>query len=164
LHISSIYTDASKLSESENVGISLVVYKHTIPTIPIVASYSESRNLGSSIIIYDSELEAVTSAIEYAASVAKRGEYYNVFSDNQAILKRLNSLSDKPGQSHQIRANIAAKTLIEKGATITLKWVPGHKDIIGNEEADKLAKLATALDPPYLSLLSFAYINLLISA
>ena len=82
MYVSSIYTNASKLSESENVRISLVVYKYTILTIPIVASYSESRNLGSSIIVYDGELEVVTSAIEYAASVAKRGEYYNVFSDN----------------------------------------------------------------------------------
>ena len=82
MHVSSIYTNASKLSESKNVRISLVIYKHTTPTIPIIASYNESRNLGSSIIIYNSELEAVTSAIEYTASIIKRGEYYNVFNNN----------------------------------------------------------------------------------
>jgi ribonuclease HI len=162
--VSSIYTDASKLNESNNVGISLVMYNHNTAYIPEVATYSENRNLGSHVIVYNSELEAVTSAIEYAASVAKRGEYFNVFSDNQAILKRLSTLSDKPGQSHQIRANLAAKSIIDKGAKIVLKWVPGHEAIIGNKEADKLAKLATALDPPDNTSLSFTYINLLISA
>ena len=162
--INSVYTDASKLSETEAVGISLVVYNHSVPFIPAVASYSENWNLGSHVIVYDGELEAVTRAIEYIASVAKRGEYYNIFSDNQAILKRLNSLSDKAGQSHQIRANLASKSIIDKGAKITLKWVPGHEAIIGNEEADRLAKLATKADPPYLETLSFAYINLTISA
>ena len=34
-----------------------------------------------------------------------------------------------------------------KGATITLNWVPGHTDVEGNEQADRLAKLATAQQP-----------------
>ena len=80
--INSVYTDASKLSEIEAVGISLVVYNHSVPFIPAVASYSENWNLGSHVIVYDGELEAVTRAIEYIASVAKRGEYYNIFNNN----------------------------------------------------------------------------------
>ena len=82
MYISSIYTNASKLSKFKNVRISLVIYKYTIPIILIIAFYSKSGNLGSSVIIYNSELEAVTSAIEYTISIIKRGEYYNVFNNN----------------------------------------------------------------------------------
>ena len=44
---------------------------------------------------------------------------------------------------YQIRAINAARTLVHKGATVTLNWVPGHTDIVGNELVDKLAKRAT---------------------
>ncbi len=33
------------------------------------------------------------------------------------------------------------------GALVTLNWVPGYTDIVGNEIADSLAKEATKLDP-----------------
>jgi hypothetical protein len=36
----------------------------------------------------------------------------------------------------------AANQAIQKGAAISLHWVPGHKDVAGNEKADSLAKLA----------------------
>ena len=70
-----------------------------------------------------------------------------VYSDNQAGLYRLATPSDNPGQACQIRAIKAANQIAEKGASISLHWVPGHTDIPGNELADTLAKEATALTP-----------------
>jgi hypothetical protein len=51
--------------------------------------------------------------------------------------------SDKLGQSQQIRAIVATEAITAKGASVELAWVPGHKNILGNEAADKLAKQAT---------------------
>ena len=56
------------------------------------------------------------------------------------------SPSDKPGQSQQIRAIVATKAILTKGATVELVQVLGYKNILGNEVADKLAKEAT-LEP-----------------
>ena len=109
------------------------------------------------MIVYNRELEGVTRAIEYASSVAKEGEVYNIYTDNQAVLLRLKTPSDNPGQSHQIRAIIASKATIAKGAKIVLNWVPGHTDIIRNEEADRLAKAATLIEPNHDHVTSFAY-------
>ena len=69
---------------------------------------------------------------------------------------RLRIPSDQPGQNCQIRAIKAAQTIIRKGATISLNWVPGHTNVEGNELADKLAKEATE-QPPNSNLTSYAF-------
>ena len=51
--------------------------------------------------------------------------------------------SDSPGQAYQIRTSQATKLAIDKGASVSIHWVPGHTDIPGNEAADRLAKEAT---------------------
>ena len=56
---------------------------------------------------------------------------------------------------------LATKALKAKGANIELIWVPGHTDIIENEEADELAKLGTTspiLEPESVKT-SFAFLG-----
>ena len=138
------------------------MYDHRTPYIPRIPVYTDRWNIGDDKIVYDGELEGVVRAIKYASSVAKRGDHFNVFTDNQAGILRLKTPSDNPGQSSQIIAIEAARAIIAKGATIAIKWVPGHTDIVGNEEADRLAKLATGL-PPTSSGTSFTLLGIKIS-
>jgi ribonuclease HI len=123
----SIYTDASYIpSESQGIGVGLAVITAQNQTV-----HTQVSNIG---------LEGITQAIEYASSVARPGESFKVYSDNQASLYRLRTLSDDPGQDQLIRAIEAASQLGDIGSTISLEWVPGHVDIPGNELADSLAK------------------------
>jgi len=78
----SIYIDGSQTKKGIGIGLGLVVYSHETPYIPVVAKYRESRNIGASAIVYNRELEGVTRAIKYASSKAKRGELFNIYTDN----------------------------------------------------------------------------------
>lgn len=140
-----IYTDASATStkDSKGIGIGLAVLSPPSETI----HKQISKNVGPNNLVYDGELEGATMGAEYANKIAKPGLQFHIYSDNQAGLWRLKTPSDNPGQSNQIRAIKAAKQIVEKGATITYHWVPGHKDISGNEIADALAKGATKMRP-----------------
>ena len=142
-----IYTDASAMSDEKSigVGVGLVVFKHRSITPRIV--YRSMSNLGHSQLVYNGELEGTTQAIEYASLVAQPGQHFHIFSDNQAGLYRLKTPSDHPGQSCQIRASTATELIRRKGAKVSLNWVPGHTDVVGNELADSLAKEATTLTP-----------------
>jgi len=82
-----------------------------------------------------------------------------VFSDNQAALLRLKTPSDAPSQACKIRAIEAASLIASKGATVRLNWVPGHKDVPGNELADSLAKEATLEPFPNREETSFTYLG-----
>jgi hypothetical protein len=116
-------------------------------------------NIGPQELVYNGELQGVATAIEYASKIAKPGLHFHIYSDNQAGLWRLKTPSDNAGQHCQIRAIKAAKNAIEKGSKITLKWVPGHTDILGNETADYLAKSAT-FNTPQSTKTSFAMLGL----
>jgi ribonuclease HI len=70
-----------------------------------------------------------------------------VHADNQAAIYRLQTPSDKPGQAWQLCCIKAANQVISKGANISIHWVPGHKDVVGNERADSLAKAAAKKTP-----------------
>ena len=82
--------------------------------------FQSSSNLGPAQLVYNRELEGITLATEYASLVAKPGQCYYIYSDNQAGLYRLKTPSDKPGQSCQIRASIATELANSKGATISI--------------------------------------------
>jgi hypothetical protein len=145
------------------IGFGFAVYNHISPSIPLEPIYREYWNIRNRAIVYNGELEAVIKAIEYASEIAKEGEHFDIFTDNQASILRLKTPSDKPGQSQQIRAILATKSLLAKGASLDLVWVPGHTDIAGNEEADRLVK-KTIASKNYLSdKTSFAFLGIQIN-
>jgi ribonuclease HI len=145
-NVTTIYTDASSTPDGTGIGIGIVAKDYSQPNGPATTFQSKS-NLGDCQLVYNGELEAVTQAVEYASRIAQPGQEFKVYSDNQAGLNRLRTPSDAPGQACQIRTGTAAQVVKERGATISLNWVPGHTKIEGNEMADSLAKEATELEP-----------------
>lgn len=117
--------------------------------------------MGPNSLVYNGELEGITSALELAVKNRYSSKDIRVYADNQAALYRLKSLSGNPGQACQIRALRAARTLRERDNITTLEWVPGHRNIVGNEEADSLAKYA-AKCPPKTKESSLAFYRMLV--
>ena len=97
--ILSIYIDGSQIEKELGIGLGLIVYSYKTPYIPVIAKYRKSQNIEASTIVYNRELEGIIRAIEYTSSIVKRGEIFNIFTDNQASLFQLKTPSNKPGQN-----------------------------------------------------------------
>ena len=147
------YSDASFIPDKEGLGVGLAIYKNQ------KLIYSKSWNIGPKQLVYNGELEGLVKATEVLSTLAYQGANMKVFSDNKAGLFRLKSLNDNPGQLALLQILNYLKIIKDKGASIELVWVPGHKNIKGNELADKLAKEGLKLSYPNISTTSLAYIG-----
>ena len=139
-----IYSDASSIKDGMGIGVGLAAYDYSRNA---QETHTRTLNIGPNQLVYNGELEGITLAFEHAARVATPGQKIEVYADNQAAIHRLTTPSDKPGQHWQLRCIAAARKIREKQASISLVWVPGHNDIIGNERADSLAKRAAKMRP-----------------
>jgi ribonuclease HI len=78
----------------------------------------------------------------------KLNEHRNayIFTDNQAAIQAVDSAKCQSGQYivERILNTIDRIHEAKPSGTIHIEWVPGHKDIEGNEQTDQAAKTAAS--------------------
>jgi len=91
---------------------------------------------------------AIARALDVAADRAKRRKLgrVRVFTDAQAVIKRMTHDEPGPGQTYTLQARQAITALRkqEPAVEIEIRWRPAHKGIPGNEVADGWAKQAAS--------------------
>lgn len=95
---------------------------------------------------YHSEVHALIMGLQmlltYLTDMNPRQHEVSILTDSRSCLTHLESLPKK------MRPTVYKTTVdivdlidqIQKWATLRMVWIPGHNDIKGNEEADRLAK------------------------
>jgi ribonuclease HI len=135
-----LYTDGSKMGEEVAAGYCQV---------SVQGRYTQARNisLGKQLEIMDAELAAIHQAIQDLHNQGLQGEEIHVFVDSQAALKRLQKVCLTSGQKVCHHITELCKQLVLHNNKIFLSWVPGHREIQGNEHADRLAKAGLKRKP-----------------
>jgi hypothetical protein len=90
--------------------------------------------------VFQTEIYAILQCA-YENIRAYRNKRILIFSDSQAALKAVNG----PKVTSRLVAEcLDALSALADLNKITLIWVPGHRGICGNEQADKFARQASA--------------------
>ena len=133
-----IYTDGSGINGK--IGASAVT-----------TSISDQAYLGpdTQYTVFASELYGIHLALHIAYFITQIEKKRNIqtpiiFTDNQAALRRiLTPNSSGPGQSIMRKIISQIELLQHQQISIELHWIPAHKNLEGNEAADRAAKSAT---------------------
>jgi ribonuclease HI len=136
-----VYIDASQTRkkgtgfETETEIETTVVFTHDS------VRCSKATNVFSKIIITEAKLQAISDAIAiFSEKVLKNSEIW-LYTDSQMTLQRLNLKSNANSMLfNDIRQNLI--DLRQKQCQIHIHWILSCKDIIENEKADELAKIA----------------------
>ena len=109
----------------------------------VSANYQKRNRINDDHSIFTAELIAIHGALRHIMKTST--QKHIICSDSASALK---AIKHKTQEEHNIVYRIKKALIKEQkqGKTIKLLWIPGHSRILGNEEADQLAK--SALDLP----------------
>jgi ribonuclease HI len=102
---------------------------------------SFSFPLGKLATVFQTEIYAILQCACENIKRAYKNKRILILSDSQAALKALSSLKVT---SRLVAECLDALSELACLNEVTLVWVPGHCGVFGNEEADKLARQASA--------------------
>ncbi|XP_060866918.1 uncharacterized protein LOC132942499 isoform X1 [Metopolophium dirhodum] len=138
-----LYTDASKNDE----GVGIAIIKNNSQT---------SFKLPSTCSIYTAEALAILLAIKYINK--KENQKHIILSDSLSTLISVKNKFNPSDIAIQIQNRLEEAN--QKNNNIKLIWIPGHIGIIGNERADKQAKLAiNSPNSQYINISSYSDIR-----
>ena len=101
--------------------------------------------LGKNKEIFDAEMWGISEAVKVAEQRCLKSPQLSVisiFCDSQHAINRLKVMDCKAGQALKAQIYRKVKQLIQQGHEISLRWVPSHSKVEGNEMADKAAREA----------------------
>ena len=135
-----IYTNGSYINER-------------ITAAAVAPNYLSTLTLGSGgdAQAYHAELTGIANALQTEADSTishLTDRSIVVYSDSQAALKAIKKADPMTSQDLFRQIYSAADSLVKGGASLRLQWIPGHKDVPGNEQADKAAKETATLIGP----------------
>ena len=94
--------------------------------------------------IFTAEVEAISKALTYV-QVSKRKSFI-IFSDSMSVLQAIESQESKNPLVNRVLQ--ACQEILSNGKYITFCWLPSHRDIRWNENADRAAKDALSKAQP----------------
>lgn len=120
--------------------------------------------LGGNKEVFDAEVFALVRAARELNERGEAGQRYTIFADAQAAIARITHDGCGPAQALAVAFLAQAREISERGSSISVRWVPSHAGVEGNEQADGAARDAAgrrleSADPDYLSQASLSHLR-----
>src|SRR5258708_2233652 len=118
-------------------------------------AFSTKGALGEQAEVFDTEMAGLSAVGKATKQFILNGEWAQqptriiFYADNSAAIACIHKGSPGKAQEHSLafRNHITEVLNKVKDALVAISWVPGHSNIAGNKEADRLAKEGTKLRP-----------------
>ena len=118
-----IYTDGSKVETK-------------VASAYVCAYGTRGYRLRDGCSIFTAEVEAINKALTYVKVSTRKS--FVIFSDSMSVLQAIESQESKNPLVNRVLQ--ACQEILSNGKFITFCWIPNHRDITGNEHADRAAK------------------------